>query len=371
MTGAKGEIELEWTPKGQNETVDKYLRNLPPELLPVKGSAAAQERKQLLQKQIPIHDIDPTLCHELTDAELKQMNEYIAHVKQDSVGTGHLIELQLIKNAINSQAVKLQGANKASSLKNKLQNLSINERKQLKIPEDSQQSVHMPTTNDLRYPTNSNNQKTQLRNVNYGTDNRNLHNLRENIPNIPPTLLESNQNPTNANGNRIRDVYAENNVNYTNLANESEKSDPMSKHADKTLPHYAPSNYSRFNETRTPQKIGNIRDLAFSTYDPSRINSETFENNCNVPSNTENVSTASAVGLSKNLPRNYSPNRFNVEENVQDPSNVNIGSINDICYPVNEIKMAEQINNDIFEGGNHGYGISNPSVLSKLLVCHR
>lgn len=92
-------MELDWIPKGHNETVDKYLKTLPPEQLPVKGSPAAQDRKQLLQKQIPIHDIDPTLCHELSNDELKQMNDYICHVKQASVGVGQIVSLSNIIKA--------------------------------------------------------------------------------------------------------------------------------------------------------------------------------------------------------------------------------------------------------------------------------
>lgn len=91
------EVELEWAPNGQKETIDKYLKTLPPELLPIKGSQAAQDRKQMLKKQIPIHDIDPSLCHDLTDEELKKMQEYVAHIKQSSVGVGHLIQISFNK----------------------------------------------------------------------------------------------------------------------------------------------------------------------------------------------------------------------------------------------------------------------------------
>jgi len=57
------------------------------------GSQAAQERKQLLQKQLPIHDIDPALCHELNEEEVTRMEEYIAHIKNSSVGVGQIVNL--------------------------------------------------------------------------------------------------------------------------------------------------------------------------------------------------------------------------------------------------------------------------------------
>ncbi|KAL1502382.1 hypothetical protein ABEB36_007529 [Hypothenemus hampei] len=96
LPGKNDEVELEWAPKGQKDTVDKYLKTLAPENLPVKGSQAAQNRKQLLQKQIPIHDIDPSLCHELNEDEVSKMEEYIAHIKNSSVGVGQLVNLSNI-----------------------------------------------------------------------------------------------------------------------------------------------------------------------------------------------------------------------------------------------------------------------------------
>lgn len=86
-------MELDWTPKGQKETVEKFLHSLPVDAIPIKGSQAASDRKLQLQKQIPIHDIDPSLCHELTENELEEMNKYIAHVKEKSVGVGQLVSL--------------------------------------------------------------------------------------------------------------------------------------------------------------------------------------------------------------------------------------------------------------------------------------
>lgn len=63
----------------------------------MKGSAAAQERKQLLQKQIPIHDIDPSLCDSLTEDEVKKMNDYVSHIKENSVGVGQIAQFNLGK----------------------------------------------------------------------------------------------------------------------------------------------------------------------------------------------------------------------------------------------------------------------------------
>ncbi|CAG9767710.1 unnamed protein product [Ceutorhynchus assimilis] len=99
LPGKNDEVELEWAPKGHKDTVDKYLKTLPPEALPVKGSQAAQERKQQLQKQIPVHDIDPALCHELNEDEVAKMEDYIAHIKNSSVGVGQIVNLSSVIKA--------------------------------------------------------------------------------------------------------------------------------------------------------------------------------------------------------------------------------------------------------------------------------
>ncbi|XP_023018754.2 testin LIM domain protein [Leptinotarsa decemlineata] len=154
LPGKKDELDLDWAPKGHNDTVDKYLKTLSTEQLPVKGSQAAQDRKQLLQKQIPIHDIDPSLCHDLTEEELKKMNEYIAHVKESSAGVGQIVSLSsIIKGNLHmlnpaesammasryakgiplSEIVKLQSQSKALSLKpqeliKNLENITLNDK---------------------------------------------------------------------------------------------------------------------------------------------------------------------------------------------------------------------------------------------------
>lgn len=375
MADEKEEIELEWTPKGHDETVHKYLRDLPPELLPVKGSAAAQERKQLLQKQIPVHDIDPNLCHDLTDAELKQMNEYIAHVKQDSVGMGQVIQLQLNKRAMvpemqtsriptqmsNTHLVQLRAAHNTSPLKNrllmeKLENLRVqDEQKNIRLPTVMPNSP-FPTAIDNQNPTFVGN----IKSVTYSPANEkqrydNLRNLPENT-NV--NVNESNQRPVNANTNQIRNIPMETNTEMNRFAG--------------NLPHYASATFDRYNETRKPKSIGNIRDLAFSTHDPATIDTDEWENKnyyvAKEDPTREIAGKQESTGFMKHLSRNYDPNRFDLTENVRDPTCVKIGAINDITYyPANEMKRADQImNNDIFESQT-----PDADAINKLISCHR
>ena len=47
----------------------RYLNELPETTLPVAGSDGAKQRHRKLEKQFPVHDIDPEVCHELTPKE--------------------------------------------------------------------------------------------------------------------------------------------------------------------------------------------------------------------------------------------------------------------------------------------------------------
>lgn len=169
-------MELDWLPQGNTETIDKYLKTIPTSLLPIKGSQAAQDRKQLLQKQIPIHDIDPLLCHELTKDEMNQMNDYIAHVKNSSVGVGQLVcianllkgELHQPNNFIHgiptSELVNLEEFHQSASLPSHLHQLDLNNESKTK-----NDFIHLQPNNGLNVENIRNPIKGDLmRDLNYG-----------------------------------------------------------------------------------------------------------------------------------------------------------------------------------------------------------
>lgn len=62
------------------------MRALPVDKLPIKGSVGAALRRQLLQKQLPLHDIDYS-CDKLSDQEKKQFEKYLENIKR-YVGQG-------------------------------------------------------------------------------------------------------------------------------------------------------------------------------------------------------------------------------------------------------------------------------------------
>lgn len=63
------------------------------ENIPVEGSEAAAKRKQQLEYQVPAHDLDPTLCHNLTEMEAEQLQQYVAKLKESCAGQGNVVRI--------------------------------------------------------------------------------------------------------------------------------------------------------------------------------------------------------------------------------------------------------------------------------------
>lgn len=272
-------------------------------------------------------------------------------------------------------------------------------------------------------------------NTNYAEQKRefNTANAR-NLPNYAPndfSRFSESRDPEKIES--VRDVSAEINTNRTEPFS-SELAQEFPVQDANNLPHYAPSKFNRFAETRNPQKFGNIRDLAFSTYDPSQVSDQTLENNfappndnlpharhsnalpgqrlanvvskhtpyskiysnnpsTNIPeqpndipegfrrhdrtnlpysdsySNNQptNIPETNQTKIPRNFPQNYIPSNFNIPENVQNPSRVNVGAISDIAYPTAEVKSAVQRDNEIFQP----YTPTKVPNQNLSLACHR
>lgn len=69
----------------------RYIELLPPEKRPVAGSEGAAYRRQQMARQLPEHDQDPSKCHELSPAEVKQMQQYVRKYKDEALGVGDVL----------------------------------------------------------------------------------------------------------------------------------------------------------------------------------------------------------------------------------------------------------------------------------------
>ncbi|XP_017879209.1 testin-like [Ceratina calcarata] len=95
INGGKGRAEeaFEWVPPGTTkELAADYMKALSVEKIPIKGSAGAILRRQLLQKQLPLHDIDYKTCDKLSDQEKKEFENYLENIKK-YVGQGTVTKI--------------------------------------------------------------------------------------------------------------------------------------------------------------------------------------------------------------------------------------------------------------------------------------
>uniref|UniRef100_A0A8C9RWT4 Testin LIM domain protein n=2 Tax=Scleropages formosus TaxID=113540 RepID=A0A8C9RWT4_SCLFO len=82
-------VTYEWAPPVSNQSLAvRYIEMLPKEKQPVAGTEGATYRKRQLAKQLPEHDQDPSKCHELSPAEVKQMRQYVKKYKEEALGVG-------------------------------------------------------------------------------------------------------------------------------------------------------------------------------------------------------------------------------------------------------------------------------------------
>ncbi|KAF3855273.1 hypothetical protein F7725_023328 [Dissostichus mawsoni] len=77
----------------------RYIELLPAEKRPVAGTEGAVYRRQMA-RQLPEHDQDPAQCHELSPAEVKQMQLFVRKYKDEALGVADVIlpeEMALVR----------------------------------------------------------------------------------------------------------------------------------------------------------------------------------------------------------------------------------------------------------------------------------
>ncbi|KAJ0029082.1 hypothetical protein NQD34_004079, partial [Periophthalmus magnuspinnatus] len=93
-------VTFEWAPPVANKHVAiRYIELLPPERRPIAGTPGAAYRRQQMAKQLPEHDQDPNKCHDLSPAEVKQMQQYVRKYKDEALGVGDVCLPQEVAQA--------------------------------------------------------------------------------------------------------------------------------------------------------------------------------------------------------------------------------------------------------------------------------
>lgn len=91
---AENPVKLDWVPPDVTpDLVSAYMDQLGHENIPVSGSEAASQRIKRLEFQVPPHDLDAALCHNLTDKETEQLQKYVESIRENCVGQGNVIRL--------------------------------------------------------------------------------------------------------------------------------------------------------------------------------------------------------------------------------------------------------------------------------------
>ncbi|KAM9471244.1 testin [Clarias gariepinus] len=106
-------VTYDWAPRGVAQNLAlRYMELLPPERRPIAGTEGADYRKKQMAKQLPEHDQDPERCHELSPAEVKQMQQYVRKYKDEALGIGDLT----LPEELSSHAEALQSPGAGAKL---------------------------------------------------------------------------------------------------------------------------------------------------------------------------------------------------------------------------------------------------------------
>jgi len=87
-------VTLDWAPPGvSSRVVTKFLKSLGEDFVPIQGTDAAVRRIKQLEKQFPLHDVEPEKCHQLSPGEIDRMSNYVDNVKKNVAGQGIVTQL--------------------------------------------------------------------------------------------------------------------------------------------------------------------------------------------------------------------------------------------------------------------------------------
>lgn len=73
------------------------MNELETDNIPISGTKAALKRKERLNYQVPMHDLDASLCHNLSENEATQLSQYVGQIKEHNVGQGLVVRVGDIK----------------------------------------------------------------------------------------------------------------------------------------------------------------------------------------------------------------------------------------------------------------------------------
>lgn len=104
-------VKLDWIPPNiAPDLASDYMNKLGSDNIPVTGSEAASKRKRQLDYQVPAHDLDASLCHNLSEVEAEQLQQYVDKLKNSCVGQGTVIRVESLNYAKGQTVCPAQNA---------------------------------------------------------------------------------------------------------------------------------------------------------------------------------------------------------------------------------------------------------------------
>lgn len=209
----KNALKFDWVPPNvHKDLASEYMQLLPSDKLPISGSEGALYRRQQLEKQVPLHDFNANVCHNLTTEEANAMSSYLENLKENAVGQGLVKKLS---DNITNPLPLFKNMNLTPKPFKKLYNHE----------EVVEEEEFPPPPPELLYPS-----KTELKtpstfigNKNYSLDNKSVTNKLDNannnqavcnkqtIPQWPTSKIEKSETlplqPTRFSSNINNDNY--------------------------------------------------------------------------------------------------------------------------------------------------------------------
>jgi hypothetical protein len=95
-------VKLDWVPPNvPADLASDYMKELSIDNIPISGSDAAAKRKQQLEMQVPPHDLDAALCHNLTPKETEQLQQYVKNIKENCSGQANVVRMGGVGGGVN------------------------------------------------------------------------------------------------------------------------------------------------------------------------------------------------------------------------------------------------------------------------------
>lgn len=181
MDKNENSFKFDWVPPNVNKDLaSEYMQLLPSDKLPISGTEGALYRRQQLEKQVPLHDFNANVCHNLSVEEANAMDSYLQNLKENAVGQGLVKKL----SDNNNPLPLFKNMNLAPKPFKKLYNQPLEKEEEEEFPPPPPELLY-PSNNELKTPS------TYFGNKNYSEGNKSEINKLDNANNNP--ALRCNQ----------------------------------------------------------------------------------------------------------------------------------------------------------------------------------